>query len=169
MIDENYHIEDIDDMDDIADSSSIENEDKKDKSTIKTKVIYENSDTSRENNSGNEAEYQNFFYDEDEQSYYNTSTENKEEYKSNEEFSGIKNTGKRKWIEEWIIEFHDRRPNTLKATIVGLVLALLILLIGFLKTLLIFVVVLVANLIGQLLDSNPRLIYIINLVRQKFR
>lgn len=85
------------------------------------------------------------------------------------EFHEKYNKDKRNFVEEWIIDLYERRPNTLKATLVGIVLALLILFIGFSKTLLIFVVVLIANLIGQLLDSNPRLLYLINLIRQRFR
>ena len=166
MIDENYHIEDVDEL---VSSSSEGNENKKEKTTIKTKVIYENSNTSEENDSANNTEHNRFFYDNKDNNDYNNHTEDKKEYKSKEEFSGVKSTKKRDYIEEWFTELYEKRPNTLKATIVGIVLALLILFIGFLKTLLIFVVVLIANLIGQLLDSNPRLLYIINLIRQRFR
>lgn len=163
MIDGNYHIEDVDEL---GSSSSIGNITKDDKTVVKTKVIYENSNTSKDSDSEKESEYQSFFYDE---GGNQEDRENKRENRYSNEFHEKYNKDKRNFVEEWIIDLYERRPNTLKATLVGIVLALLILLIGFSKTLLIFVVVLIANLIGQLLDSNPRLLYLINLIRQRFR
>ena len=214
MIDGSYHIEDVDE---VGESSSIGDITKEDKTVIKTKVIYENSNTSEESDSDRESEQRTFFYDNEETSGqesrrekyreyeanrnfdekadygeyrgnngfndekedygeyrgnngFNDERADYREYRANNEFKGGKSGYRRKtFVEEWFIDLYQRRPNTLKATIIGVVLALLILFIGFLKTLLIFVVVLIANLIGQLLDSNPRLLYVINSIRQRFR
>lgn len=198
MIDGSYHIEDVDE---VGESSSIGDITKEDKTVIKTKVIYENSNTSEESDSDRESEQRTFFYDNEETSGqesrrekyreyeanrnfdekadygeyignngFNDERADYREYRANNEFKGEKSGYRRKtFVEEWFIDLYQRRPNTLKATIIGVVLALLILFIGFLKTLLIFVVVLIANLIGQLLDSNPRLLYVINSIRQRFR
>lgn len=167
MIDESYHIEDVDE---IYDSSSAGEIAKEKTDVIKTRVIYENSDTSDREEHENDSRA--FFGKEDINQSFESYTE-KDSYSiesenidsSEKKYSSRKKT----FIEEWLIDVYNKRPNTLKATIVGIIIALLILFIGFLKTLLIVIVVAVANLIGQLLDSNPRLLYIIDLVRQRFR
>ncbi len=160
MIDENYHIEDIDE---VGKFSSMSNNRQEEEQTIKTKIIYEN--TTSSNDKQEDKEIDSFFYNKEQDRKEN---ENQKEFRDKEEFSNLA-SGNKNYIANWIRASYEARPNTLKATIVGLILALLILFIGFLKTLLIFIVVLLANIIGQLLDSNPRLLYVINLIRQRFR
>lgn len=200
MIDENYHIADLDDLDNDDTSDTIENssdshseqknqkveivddEDTaignitmKEKPVLRTKVIYESSDTSDDdkykaehsfNFSENEYEgrsEEKNFRNEEENSYYEE-FENKSQSKSSE---GTKR--RRLLVEEWMLDMYYKRPNTFKATIIGIILAILILLIGFLKTLLIFVVVLIANIVGQLLDSNPRIMSIIEAISRRLK
>lgn len=196
-MDENYHIADVDDIEE--ETSSIGEIKRKEKPVIKTKIIYENSDSSDEKNERKDmnsasisyearekAGYKdsfdkNRFYEED----HSNSTED-EDRRFNDGFESSghikydfdeddyrkeKNCGSSEKIfdEKAIVNLYRKRPNTFKGTIIGIILALLILWIGFLKTLLIFIVVLLANIIGQFLDGNPRLLSVFDSISRKFR
>lgn len=196
-MDENYHIADVDDIEE--ETSSIGEIKRKEKPVIKTKIIYENSDSSDEKNERKDmnsasisyearekAGYKdsfdkNRFYEED----HSNSTEDEDRrfndgFESNghirydfdeEDYREEKNCGSSEKIfdEKAIVNLYRKRPNTFKGTIIGIILALLILWIGFLKTLLIFIVVLLANIIGQFLDGNPRLLSVFDSISRKFR
>lgn len=185
MMDENYHIADVDDIEE--DTSSIGEIKRKEKPKIKTKIIYENSDTSnsrddkRDRNSSmfsfgeksqeesyNNKRNQNYHDRNDNTSYYESNFHNSEEDGSESKEKEY-TSNKKVFYENIISDLYNKRPNTFKATIVGIILALLILWIGILKTLLIFIVVLVANIIGQLLDQNPRLLSVFDYIVRKFR
>ena len=171
MIDENYHIADLDDIE--HQDESIGEIKIKEKPVIRTRVIYENSDTSEDDDRDRRAEFfeekresggeKRFYSDEERDSDYR-------EFRANSNVRTGETEGKRKFhVEDWILDMYDRRPNTFKATIVGIILAILILLIGFAKTLLIFVVVFIANIVGQFLDSNPRILSIIDAISRRMK
>lgn len=196
-MDENYHIADVDDIEE--ETSSIGEIKRKEKPVIKTKIIYENSDSSDEKNERKDmnsasisyearekAGYKdsfdkNRFYEED----HSNSTEDEDRRFNNgfessghikydfgeDDYREEKNCGSSEKIfdEKAIVSLYRKRPNTFKGTIIGIILALLILWIGFLKTLLIFIVVLLANIIGQFLDGNPRLLSVFDSISRKFR
>lgn len=172
MIDENYHIADLDDVDHYEES--IDGVETKEKPIIKTKVIYENSDTSKDEYTDKKSD---FFEDKERIKWNNNYSDNIEDngeeyrqYNSSESTVKKEKTRKRRFlIEEWFFDAYDKSPNTFKATIIGIVLAFLILLIGFAKTLLIFVVVLVANIVGQFLDNSPRILSIIDAISRRMK
>ncbi|MEG0249637.1 MAG: DUF2273 domain-containing protein [Peptostreptococcus sp.] len=187
-MDENYHIADVDDIEEEA--SSIGEIKRKEKPVVKTKIIYENSDTSnnRDYEAPSESASVRFEASDQErfdkgsrsngkqQSFYDSDASNSS-YESNAYSSEDESNNKEKeyacneriFDEKIISNLYRKRPNTFKGTIVGIILALLILWIGFLKTLMIFVVVLAANIIGQLLDQNPRLLSLFDSIARKFR
>lgn len=196
-MDENYHIADVDDIEE--ETSSIGEIKRKEKPVIKTKIIYENSDSSDEKNERKDMNSASISYEAREKAGYkdsfdknrfyedehSNSTEDEDRrfndgFESNghirydfdeEDYREEKNCGSSEKIfdEKAIVNLYRKRPNTFKGTIIGIILALLILWIGFLKTLLIFIVVLLANIIGQFLDGNPRLLSVFDSISRKFR
>ncbi|WP_101773666.1 DUF2273 domain-containing protein [Peptostreptococcus faecalis] len=158
MIDGKIHIGDVDE--DLEVENMIEEE-----QSTKSNVIYENSETQSNKGTNFRKEYSDSGESEreDREDYQHSN------YNSNNEYNNTKKDSVSTLIFNFIQDSYRERPNTFKATIVGIIMAILILVIGFLKSLLVFVVVLAANIIGQLLDNNPRLLSIINSIFRKFR
>ena len=72
-------------------------------------------------------------------------------------------------LEGILLAAYKDKPNTVVATIVGIIIAILFLWIGFLKTLVICLVVFVANIIGQLFDQNPFVVGVFETIVRKFK
>jgi len=72
-------------------------------------------------------------------------------------------------LEAILAAAYKDKPNTVVATIVGIIIAILFLWIGFLKTLVICLVVLIANIIGQLFDQNPFVVGVFETIVRKFK
>lgn len=151
MIDEKYHIDDIDDINNVEKPSLGKIEIKKDP-VIKSRVIYESSNTSfNSTEAKDEAE------------------EKQEEQEEKKEDDSVSEDVKLNLFVRIFVSRYKKTPNTVKATIVGFILSLMILFIGLSKTLLIAVIVFISNIIGQLMDQNPTLLYIIDDIRKRFR
>lgn len=170
MIDENYHIEDFDE------GINLENEyigeiKRKEKPVFKSKIIYENSKTS-ENDTYDDyrqfdygEHYKNEYESEDDKSYSDFKFDENKSNKSSSNSNSFFN----RFMENYIIKSYRNNPNTFKGTIIGIIISILILSIGFLKALLITTIVLISNIIGQFFDQNPRLISFVDLVVKRFR
>lgn len=183
MIDENYHISDFDDIitqdDDDLGKIEIEN-----KPVFKSRIIFENSNTSNSNdnekeNLKQEAHYSynqgDFGYNTNE--YLHSHEDNKESgfYEENhyrneyiDEYMK-KNSLFNRFIEGFIIKSYNEKPNTFKWTVVGIIISILILSIGFMKAILISFVILVANIIGQIFDGNSKLMNFFEYLERRFR
>lgn len=75
----------------------------------------------------------------------------------------VKETG------DYIIRTSYKKPNTFKATLVGILIGVMILVLGFTKTLVLALIVFVANIVGQLLDENPRMWSVVDFIVRRFR
>ena len=169
MADEKYHIEDFDDVDIvISKGSKSAKKDEADKLVkAQPKIIYESSD---DYSVYDEDVYDDYsVYDEDvyDDYYKDIYDDIYEEAKSKRPDSQwdrmVKETG------DYIVRTSYRKPNTFKATLVGLLIGIMILILGFAKTLLISLIVFVANIIGQLLDDNPRVWNVLDFLIRKFK
>lgn len=166
MFDENYHIVDFDESS---------------KPTFKSKVIFENSNTSfdykdtKENQNDLDDEYFEEVYrridrdDVDFDSSY-SSDFGEESFRNNSNRKKYNKNDISDWvIDEFVMKSYRGKPNTFKWTFIGIIFSILILLIGFKKSLLVFVVVLASNIVGQYFDENSRLMRLIEIVARKFR
>lgn len=174
MIDESYHIGDFDDVEH-RDASKGEITISK-KPVYKSTIIFENSSSSDSDHfSGFDSRYEN--RDSDAYNNFEDSYGEREIY--NDLIGGsvifdstrpVNNKGYfQRFIENYVIDSYKKTPNTVKCTIIGIIISILFLSIGFGKTLVISLVVLAANITGQFFDSNPRLIAIINSIIMKLR
>ena len=75
----------------------------------------------------------------------------------------VKETG------DYIIRTSYKKPNTFKATLVGILIGIMVLILGFTKTLVLSLIVFVANIVGQLLDENPRVWSVVDFIVRRFR
>ena len=148
MIDENYHIEDIDDIFDSQDKTVKEAATKT--GPVKATIIFEDSISSKSKVKEPKSE--------DFQAYKEAYDQEGSEGTSEKRKPLINNVKKKtltEKLEAILAAAYKDKPNTVVATIVGIIIAILFLWIGFLKTLVICLVVLIANIIGQLFDQNP--------------
>ena len=164
MIDENYHIEDIDD---IFDS---QNEPVKE-ATIKTepvkaRIIFEDSVSRQIKKEEPEREHSQGY---EEPTYKQEYSEKSSGEKRKPLIGDIKKKTFVEKLEGILLAAYENKPNTVVATIVGIIIAILFLWIGFLKTLVISLVVLVANIIGQLFDQNPFVVSIFDTIIRKLK
>lgn len=185
MTDEKYHIEDIDDVDIVisggptSDKKIEHGREGKDVSKampqIKSKVIYESSD---DYSIYDDDVYDDFYKDIYENMYDEVRSKKYKKKKSNRVYLEDQDPFKRhnsqwdrmvKETGDYIVRTSYRKPNTFKATLVGLLLGIMILILGFAKTLLVGIVVFIANMIGQLLDENPKVLSILDFFVRKFK
>ncbi|SFE53301.1 DUF2273 domain-containing protein [Peptostreptococcus sp. D1] len=166
MFDGSYHIVDFDESS---------------KPTFKSKVIFENSDTSfdykdsKDNSSDLEDEYFDEIYrkidrdDVDFDSSFSSDFE-EESFRCNSKGKKYGKNDISDWvIDEFVMKSYRGKPNTFKWTFIGIIFSILILLIGFKKSLLIFVVILASNIVGQYFDGNSRLMRLIEIMVRKLR
>ena len=188
MADEKYHIEDFDDVDIvISKGSKSAKKDEADKLVkAQPKIIYESSD---DYSVYDEDVYDDYsVYDEDiyddyykdiyDDIYEEAKSKKSKQKKSKKIYVEEKDPFKRpdsqwdrmvKETGDYIVRTSYRKPNTFKATLVGLLIGIMILILGFAKTLLISLIVFVANIIGQLLDDNPRVWNVLDFLIRKFK
>ena len=161
MIDENYHIEDIDDIFDSQDKTVKEAATKT--GPVKATIIFEDSISSKSKVEEPKSE--------DFQAYEEAYDQEGSEGTSEKRKPLINNVKKKTLTEklEAILAAYKDKPNTVVATIVGIIIAILFLWIGFLKTLVICLVVLIANIIGQLFDQNPFVVGVFETIVRKFK
>lgn len=164
MIDENYHIEDIDDIfdnqDDFVKEVSAESQ------PVRARVVFEDSS---DKESKKEEVQPNIGQDYDQ--VYNVQEESIN-HGGEKRKPLINNTKKNTlWekLEAMLLAAHRKKPNTLIATIVGIIIAILFLWIGFLKTAVICIVVFIANIIGQIFDQNPVVVGLVETIVRKFK
>lgn len=145
MLDENYHIVDIDEYNGDFDNN------------VKTQIIYESSDNMDDNMSSNKYARNNINLDssDDISDSYRGYDNNKSKYKID--------------VSNELTRYYHKKPNTFIGTLVGLIFAICTLLIGFWKTLFLFIIILIANIIGQLLDKNSRIIMFFDWIIRKFK
>lgn len=135
---------------------------------ITSKIIFEGSKTERESDFNNSTTEQKF----GEYTQYDSSSHNNANSQSTQEEADSVNYQDKSYNNEFfrfVAKMYNENPNTFKGTVIGIILSILILTMGFLKTLMIFVVVLVANIIGQIMDGNSRIISIIDSFARRFR
>lgn len=162
MIDENYHIEDIDDIFDSQDKTVKEAATKT--GPVKATIIFEDSISSKSKVKEPKSE--------DLQAYEETYDQEGSEGTSEKRKPLINNVKKKtltEKLEAILAAAYKDKPNTVVATIVGIIIAILFLWIGFLKTLVICLVVLIANIIGQLFDQNPFVVGVFETIVRKFK
>lgn len=180
MTDEKYHIEDFDDVDDvdivISGGSKSAKKDEADKLVkAQPKIIYESSD---DYSVYDEDVYDDYYKDIYDDIYEEAKSKKSKQKKSKKIYVEEKDPFKRpdsqwdrmvKETGDYIVRTSYRKPNTFKATLVGLLIGIMILILGFAKTLLISLIVFVANIIGQLLDDNPRVWNVLDFLIRKFK
>lgn len=162
MIDENYHIEDIDDIFDSQDKTVKEAATKT--GPVKATIIFEDSKSSKSKVEETKSEdFQAYEEDYDQEGSEETSEKRKPL------ISNVKKKTLTEKLEAILAAAYKDKPNTVVATIVGIIIAILFLWIGFLKTLVICLVVLIANIIGQLFDQNPFVVGVFETIVRKFK
>lgn len=177
MADEKYHIEDFDDVDIvISKGSKSAKKDEADKLVkAQPKIIYESSD---DYSVYDEDVYDDYYKDIYDDIYEEAKPKKSKQKKSKKIYVEEKDPFKRpdsqwdrmvKETGDYIVRTSYRKPNTFKATLVGLLIGIMILILGFAKTLLISLIVFVANIIGQLLDDNPRVWNVLDFLIRKFK
>ncbi len=177
MADEKYHIEDFDDVDIvISEGSKSAKKDEADKLVkAQPKIIYESSD---DYSVYDEDVYDDYYKDIYDDIYEEAKSKKSKPKKSKKIYVEEKDPFKRpdsqwdrmvKEIGDYIVRTSYRKPNTFKATLVGLFIGIMILILGFAKALLISLIVFVANIIGQLLDDNPRVWNVLDFLIRKFK
>lgn len=177
MADEKYHIEDFDDVDIvISKGSKSAKKDEADKLVkAQPKIIYESSD---DYSVYDEDVYDDYYKDIYDDIYEEAKSKKSKHKKSKKIYVEEKDPFKRpdsqwdrmvKETGDYIVRTSYRKPNTFKATLVGLLIGIMILILGFAKTLLISLIVFVANIIGQLLDDNPRVWNVLDFLIRKFK
>lgn len=159
MIDENYHIPDIDDE---ITADKID-----DKKNERISIIFEGNNSKKSSNIdySNIKSSKNIYF---ERTDLNSNAENinldeeipyidssKRNYQ-NINFDDCENI-RLSMIERLFINSYRKSPNTVIFTIVGIIIGIMILLIGFIKSMVITSVVLIGHIIGLLLDENPKL------------
>lgn len=168
MIDEKYHIEDFDAETDVDIEVSVENSE--DKPAFKSKIIFENSEEKVKDKDSEDfvSKAKKIDISLDEDIDIDEPIENDE--KNTESLDSTNNPSLlNRFIEGFIIQSYKERPNTFKWTLAGIIISILIMYIGFWKAMMISAVVLVANIIGQLIDGNPRLLQALDKISIKFR
>lgn len=177
MADEKYHIEDFDDVDIvISKGSKSAKKDEADKLVkAQPKIIYESSD---DYSVYDEDVYDDYYKDIYDDIYEEAKSKKSKQKKSKKIYVEEKDPFKRpdsqwdrmvKETGDYIVRTSYRKPNTFKATLVGLLIGIMILILGFAKTLLISLIVFVANIIGQLLDDNPRVWNVLDFLIRKLK
>lgn len=177
MADEKYHIEDFDDVDIvISGGSKSAKKDEADKLVkAQPKIIYESSD---DYSVYDDDVYDDYYKDIYDDIYEEAKSKKSKHKKSKKIYVEEKDPFKRpdsqwdrmvKETGDYIVRTSYRKPNTFKATLVGLLIGIMILILGFAKTLLISLIVFVANIIGQLLDDNPRVWNVLDFLIRKFK
>ncbi|EKX90412.1 hypothetical protein HMPREF9998_01518 [Peptostreptococcus anaerobius VPI 4330 = DSM 2949] len=177
VADEKYHIEDFDDVDIvISKGSKSAKKDEADKLVkAQPKIIYESSD---DYSVYDEDVYDDYYKDIYDDIYEEAKSKKSKQKKSKKIYVEEKDPFKRpdsqwdrmvKETGDYIVRTSYRKPNTFKATLVGLLIGIMILILGFAKTLLISLIVFVANIIGQLLDDNPRVWNVLDFLIRKFK
>lgn len=177
MADEKYHIEDFDDVDIvISKGSKSAKKDEADKLVkAQPKIIYESSD---DYSVYDEDVYDDYYKDIYDDIYEEAKSKKSKQKKSKKIYVEEKDPFKRpdsqwdrmvKETGDYIVRTSYRKPNTFKATLVGLLIGIMILILGFAKTLFISLIVFVANIIGQLLDDNPRVWNVLDFLIRKFK
>ena len=162
MIDENYHIEDIDDIFDSQDKTVKEAATKT--GPVKATIIFEDSKSSKSKVGEPKSEdFQAY-----EEAYDREGSEGTSE-KRKPLINNVKKKTLTEKLEAILAAAYKDKPNTVVATIVGIIIAILFLWIGFLKTLVICLVVLIANIIGQLFDQNPFVVGVFETIVRKFK
>lgn len=162
MIDENYHIEDIDDIFDSQDKPVKEAATKT--GPVKATIIFEDSISSKSKVEEPKSEdFQPY-----EEAYDQEGSEGTSE-KRKPLINNVKKKTLTEKLEAILAAAYKDKPNTVVATIVGIIIAILFLWIGFLKTLVICLVVLIANIIGQLFDQNPFVVGVFETIVRKFK
>lgn len=162
MIDENYHIEDIDDIFDSQDKTVKEAATKT--GPVKATIIFEDSISSKSKVKEPKSEdFQAY-----EEAYDREGSEGTSE-KRKPLINNVKKKTLTEKLEAILAAAYKDKPNTVVATIVGIIIAILFLWIGFLKTLVICLVVLIANIIGQLFDQNPFVVGVFETIVRKFK
>ncbi|MFR5189139.1 DUF2273 domain-containing protein [Peptostreptococcus sp.] len=162
MIDENYHIEDIDDIFDSQDKTVKEAATKT--GPVKATIIFEDSKSSKSKVEEPKSEdFQAY-----EEAYDREGSEGTSE-KRKPLINNVKKKTLTEKLEAILAAAYKDKPNTVVATIVGIIIAILFLWIGFLKTLVICLVVLIANIIGQLFDQNPFVVGVFETIVRKFK
>ena len=162
MIDENYHIEDIDDIFDSQDKTVKEAATKT--GPVKATIIFEDSKSSKSKVEEPKSEdFQAY-----EEAYDREGSEGTSE-KRKPLINNVKKKTLTEKLEAILAAAYKDKPNTVVATIVGIIIAILFLWIGFLKTLVICLVVLIANIIGQLFDKNPFVVGVFETIVRKFK
>lgn len=152
-------------------------------STIKSQVIYESNKSTKPEeyrNSRNKIERNIEIEDEfinqgsiNEGTYQRTVSTDGEEikyevqniYKGKED----RNYKKKVYFSEEMAKFYKMKPNTFIGTSLGIIFALSTLTIGFWKTFFLFLIIAIANIIGQVLDNNTRILMFFDLLIGKFR
>ena len=162
MIDENYHIEDIDDIFDSQDKTVKEAATKT--GPVKARIIFEDSTSSK----SKVEEPQSEDFQAYEEAYDQEGSEGTSE-KRKPLINNVKKKTLTEKLEAILAAAYKDKPNTVVATIVGIIIAILFLWIGFLKTLVICLVVLIANIIGQLFDQNPFVVGVFETIVRKFK
>lgn len=162
MIDENYHIEDIDDIFDSQDKTVKEAATKT--GPVKATIIFEDSISSKSKVEEPKSEYFQAY----EEAYDQEGSEGTSE-KRKPLINNVKKKTLTEKLEAILAAAYKDKPNTVVATIVGIIIAILFLWIGFLKTLVICLVVLIANIIGQLFDQNPFVVGVFETIVRKFK
>lgn len=173
MIDENYHIPDIDEdaIPIIVESSSVEdssNRDEQVKNTIS--VIFEGNHNSKKNTGGFFDDKEDFSFEDSSFAFESTIIDDGLIF--DDEVIGEKSNTVRKnfwlrFIERIFLKSYINGPNTVIFTIAGIIFGILMLWIGFLKALSIYLVIFIGNIIGQFLDANPRLMRFIDFVMKR--
>ena len=162
MIDENYHIEDIDDIFDSQDKTVKEAATKT--GPVKATIIFEDSKSSKSKVEEPKSEdFQVYEEDYDQEGSEGTSEKRKPL------INNVKKKTLTEKLEAILAAAYKDKPNTVVATIVGIIIAILFLWIGFLKTLVICLVVLIANIIGHLFDQNPFVVGVFETIVRKFK
>lgn len=162
MIDENYHIEDIDDIFDSQDKTVKEAATKT--GPVKATIIFEDSTSSKSKvEEPKSVDFQAYEGAYDQEGSEGTSEKRKPL------INNVKKKTLTEKLEAILAAAYKDKPNTVVATIVGIIIAILFLWIGFLKTLVICLVVLIANIIGQLFDQNPFVVGVFETIVRKFK
>ena len=149
MADEKYHIEDFDDVDIvISKGSKSAKKDEADKLVkAQPKIIYESSD---DYSVYDEDVYDDYYKDIYDDIYEEAKSKKSKQKKSKKIYVEEKDPFKRpdsqwdrmvKETGDYIVRTSYRKPNTFKATLVGLLIGIMILILGFAKTLLISLIV----------------------------
>lgn len=177
MANEKYHIEDFDDVDIVisGDSKSAKKDEADKLVKAQPKIIYESSD---DYSVYDEDVYDDYYKDIYDDIYEEAKSKKSKQKKSKKIYVEEKDPFKRpdsqwdrmvKETGDYIVRTSYRKPNTFKATLVGLLIGIMILILGCAKTLLISLIVFVANIIGQLLDDNPRVWNVLDFLIRKFK